>query len=65
MENRKIQITYKNTIIHGYKGSNYAYIGNRIFPSVISAKRHITKMIKHTNQEMLKRITLDSNINLC
>lgn len=46
-EDRKVQTVYKNIIIHGYKGSNWAYVGKRIFNSVLSAKRHITKTLKH------------------
>ena len=49
MENRKVQIVYKNIIIHGYKGSNWAYVGKRIFNSPLAAKRHITKALKHFN----------------
>ncbi len=44
---RKVETVYKNIIIHGYKGSNYAYVGNRIFNSILSAKRHITKVLNH------------------
>lgn len=49
MKNREFKTVYKNIIIHGYKGSNYAYVGKRIFNSVLSAKRHITKVMKHFN----------------
>lgn len=49
MTDRKVQTVYKNIIIHGYLGSNYAYVGKRIFNSVLSAKRHITKVLKHFN----------------
>ena len=45
--NRKVETVYKNIIIHSYKGSNFAYVGNRIFNSTLGAKRHITKVLKH------------------
>ena len=51
MIDRKIQTVYKNIIIHTYKGSNYAYVGNRIFSSVLSAKRHITKVLNNFNND--------------
>ena len=47
MENRRVETVYKNIIIHGYKGSNWAYVGKRVFSSVLAAKRHITKVLKH------------------
>lgn len=43
MDSRKVEIIYKGILIEIYKGSNYAYIGTRIFNSVLSAKRFITK----------------------
>lgn len=46
-DDRKVEIVYKKVTIRTYKGSNYAYIGKRIFTSVLSAKRHITKALKH------------------
>jgi hypothetical protein len=49
MEDRKVELAYKNIIIYGYKGSNWAYVGNRTFSSVLAAKRHITKALKHFN----------------
>jgi uncharacterized protein with HEPN domain len=49
MKDRYVETVYKNIIIHSYKGSNYAYVGNMIFKSVLSAKRHITKTLNKFN----------------
>ena len=49
MKNRLIGISYKNINMHYYKGSNWVYVGNRVFESKLSAKRHITKVLKHFN----------------
>ncbi len=49
--NRKVETVYKNIIIHSYRGSNFAYIGNRIFNSTLSAKRHITKVLNHFDND--------------
>lgn len=54
MENRRVEITYKNITIHGYKGSNWAYIGKRVFGSLTAAKRHITKVSKHFDNDIKK-----------
>ena len=43
MNDRKFTITYKGVEITGYRGSNWAYIGSKIFNSVRSAKIWITK----------------------
>ena len=51
MENRKVETIYKDIIIHTYKGSNWIYVGNRIFNSLIEAKRHITKVLNHFNND--------------
>lgn len=58
---RKVTTVYKNIIIHGYRGSNWAYVGNRIFGSVLSAKRHITKVVNHFdgNRELAWRYYTD------
>ena len=45
--NRKVETVYKNIIIHSYKGSNFTYVGKRIFNSILAAKRHITKVLNH------------------
>lgn len=44
-------IVYKNIIIETYKGSNYAYIGNRVFNNLLSAKRHITKTLGYFDND--------------
>lgn len=54
MENKRVEITYKNITIHGYKSSNWAYINKRVFGSVIAAKRHITKVIKYFDNDIEK-----------
>lgn len=51
MTDRKIAILYKNIIIHVYKNSNYAYVGKRVFNSLLGAKRHITKVLSHFNND--------------
>ena len=51
MTDRKVETVYKNIIIHSYEGSNFAYVGNRIFNSVLSAKRHITKVLNHFDND--------------
>lgn len=53
-ENRKVETVYKNIIIHSYKGSNFAYVGKRIFNSTLSAKRHITKVLNHFDNDKEK-----------
>lgn len=54
MSDRKVEIVYKNIIIHAYRGSNYVYIASRPFGSLLSAKRHITKVLKHFNNDKEK-----------
>lgn len=49
MNDRYVETVYKNIIIYKYKGSNFCYVGKRIFKSELSAKRHITKVLKHFN----------------
>lgn len=48
MENREITIVYKGVEIKYTQGSNWAYVGNRIFPSVLAAKQVITR---HQNRK--------------
>ena len=45
---RRFEVVYKGVTVQGYKGSNYAYIGTRIFNSLLSAKRYITKIQNKT-----------------
>lgn len=54
MDCRKIKINYKGITIHSYKMSNWAYIGNRPFISVLSAKRHITKVLNYYENDVKK-----------
>lgn len=48
---RKKLIVYKNIIIVTYQGSNFAYIGDKIFNSLLSAKRNITKVLNHFDND--------------
>lgn len=54
MSNRKLEINYKNLVIEAYKGSNFVYVGKRVFDGVISAKRHITKVLKYFDNDIKK-----------
>lgn len=54
MPNRQVETVYKNIIIHSYLGSNYVYVGKRIFNSILSAKRHITKILNFFDNDKEK-----------
>lgn len=43
----KKDIIYKGIVIEVVQGSNWVYIGNRSFTSLISAKRYITRCEAH------------------
>jgi len=40
---RKYYVVYKGVTIEAYIGSNYVYVNNRPFTSLLSCKRWITK----------------------
>ena len=47
MTDRKQEIIYKGHVITFYLGSNWAYVGNEIFQSVLGAKQAITRRINN------------------
>lgn len=47
MSDRSVYILYKNIRIQVYLGSNWTYIGNRIFNGLLAAKRDITKKLAY------------------
>ena len=56
MNERYFEIEYKGTTIHGYKGSNWVYIDDRPFESLLSAKRWINKYNEYQKQLLQKEL---------
>ena len=53
---RYFEIEYKGITIHGYKGSNWVYIDDRPFKSLLGAKRWINKYNEYQKQLLQKEL---------
>lgn len=63
MNNRMITTEYKGITLVAFRGSNWIYVGDRIFKSHLAAKRHITKMLSYFNGDLNQTKSFYRNYN--